>query len=160
MSAWILCCIILEGQHSGPTGRHRPPGVLAQNHANLLKSMLPPAPECQIASMSAWILCCIILKGQHSGPTGRHRPPGVLVQNHANLLKSVLPPAPECQIAYLRTLATPVEPKGHQGLAAYTRADQMLLKCNPHLQPTLLPNLSACKGQSKSVSPHSFEVYT
>ena len=73
---------------------------------------------------------------QPSGPAstiGRHRPPqaaNLLAQHPANLPKSVLPPAQECQIAHLGTLATPVEPKWHQGLAANTRSDQRPSKCS------------------------------
>ena len=34
------------------TGCHKPPDLLAQNPANLPKSVLPPAQECQIARLS------------------------------------------------------------------------------------------------------------
>ena len=61
--------------------------------------------------------------------TARHRLPDLLAQNPANLLKSVLPPAQECQIAHLGTLATLLEPKWHQGLAADTRSGQRPPKC-------------------------------
>ena len=56
--------------------------------------------------------------------TGCHRLPETLSQDPANLPKSVLPPAQECQIAHLGTLATPMEPKWHQGLAADTSGSQ------------------------------------
>ena len=53
--------------------------------------------------------------------TGRHRMPRFWPQNPPNLLKSVFPPGQECQIAHLSTLASPVEPQWHQGLAADTK---------------------------------------
>ena len=62
--------------------------------------------------------------------TGRHRLPRVLARNPANLPKSVFPPAQGCQIAPLGTLATPVEPKWHQGLAADSRGGQSPPKCD------------------------------
>ena len=68
----------------------------------------------------------------YSVATARHRMPQgakILAPAPANLPKSVLPPAQECQIAPLGILATPVEPKGHQGLAADTSGGQRPPKC-------------------------------
>ena len=65
--------------------------------------------------------------------TGRHRMPSFWPQNPANLPKSVFPPAQECQIPNLDTLATPVEPKWHQGLAADTKGGQRPPKCDSTL---------------------------
>ena len=69
--------------------------------------------------------------------TARHSPPqaatgcqGSGPQNPANLPKSVLPPAQECQIAHLGTLATPVEPRWHQGLPADAKDGQRPPKCH------------------------------
>ena len=57
---------------------------------------------------------------RHSDP--RDRPPKVLAQNLANMFRSVLPPTQDCKIAHLGSLAAPVEPKWHQGLASDSRA--------------------------------------
>ena len=97
--------------------------------------------------MSACILCCIILKGQHSGPTGRHRLPTPWPQNTTNLHESMLLPSQECQIAHLGTLASPVEPKWQQGLAAATTGAQRPPKydsnssqiCNQASKKTSIP---------------------
>ena len=52
LDAWIPCTI-LKGQHFRGTGRHRLPDLLVQNPANLPKSVLPPAQECQMAQLGA-----------------------------------------------------------------------------------------------------------
>ena len=87
------------------------------------------------------------------GATGCHRPPGFWAQNPANLTKSVLPPAQECLIAHLVTLATPVEPKWHQGLAADSRGGQRPTKCNSNSSQICH---QASKETSIQASKHPF----
>ena len=65
-------------------------------------------------------------------------------QSPANLPKSVLPPTQECQIAHWGTLATAVEPKWHQGLAADTRRGQRPPKDNSNSSKIL------CKARRKT----------
>ena len=101
--------------------------------------------------------------------TGRHRMPTFWFQNPANVPKSVLPPAQECQIAHLDTLATPVEPKWHQGLAADTRGGQSPPKCDsnssriwhqaskkPSIQASKHPSLGSQRSAAEAVA---FSIY-
>ena len=81
LDAWIPCCTILKGQHFRGTGRHRLPDLLAQNPANLPKSVLPPAQECQTAHLGTLAdpvesRCSHKLAGTiPSDTTGDPRPP-------------------------------------------------------------------------------------
>ena len=59
---------------------------------------------------------------------GRLPTPGP--ENPANLLQSMLLPAQDCQIAYLGTLAAPVDPKLHPGVAADTKGGRSPPKCD------------------------------
>ena len=89
--------------------------------------MLAPRNLIILSSSIGDLLACNSPPPQ--GATGRQT---FWPQHTATLPKSVLPPAQECQIAPLGTLATPVEPKWHQGLPADTRGDQRPPKCNPN----------------------------
>ena len=70
------------------------------------------------------------LLARNSSPQAATGCQGSGPQNPANLPKSVLPPAQECQIAHLGTLATPVEPRWHQGLPADAKDGQRPPKCH------------------------------
>ena len=136
-----------------------PPGTQAAGIQDLGASMLKSRDLIILSSSIGDLLC-------------RHRLPqaaNILAQNPANLPKSVLPPAQECQIAPLGTLATPVEPKWHQGLAADTRGGQRPPKCDSNssqichrasqktsIQASKHPRLGAQRSAAEAVA---FSIY-
>ena len=130
----------LSNSHPSKQGQKRT-SVQPAQVARQLKSRNPLQAPRQLESR-IWVPGCLDLASYHliffyrgstrlqQAATGRHRPPDLLAQNPANLPKSVLPPAQECQIAHLGTLATPVEPRWHQGLPADTKDGQRPPKCD------------------------------
>ena len=113
-----------QGSQAAEIEESYPPGTQAAGIQDL---------GCQDVQINGSYHLIFFYRGSTRAPqaaTGRHRPPDLLAQNPANLPKSVLPPAQECQIAHLGTLATPVEPRWHQGLPADAKDGQRPPKCH------------------------------
>ena len=112
------------------------PSVQQAQVARQLESRNPTLQAPRQLESRIWVPGClnlIILSSSIGDLLGCNSLPqaaDILAQNPANLPKSVLPPAQECQIAHLGTLATPVEPRWHQGLPADAKDGQRPPKCH------------------------------